>query len=590
MKQATSSLSSVGSVTGWQVYKRLLSYTKRYSVAFFIGVFGFMVYAQTQWIWAELIKYIVHSIEAQNHQARSLIAGAIAGIFFIRGIGSFVGNYCVAYVASHVVHTLRMEIFDQVLKLEVSYLQQQAQGRLLAKITYNVEQVASACADAFKVIIQESLIVLGLLGYLFYSHWKLALLFFLISPVIAWNVSYASRRLNLISRRIQKSMGDVAHVAAETLTGYQTVKVYRAEAYEQKRFNDLSLYNLIQSLKLVVTQSLNTPVVQFIVAMMLSLVVWLALEPRIFGDTTAGEFLAFITAAGMLAKPIRQLTQINTAVQKGIAGARSIFDLLDVPVERDQGREQLRDCKGYLSFRQVSFRYAGQDEQVLDQVSFDIKPGQTVALVGRSGAGKTTLINLVPRFYKPVAGEITVDHTPIETLSLESLRRNIGIVSQDIALFNDTLRHNIAYGKELQSCSEEKLWAAIEAANAKDFIEKLPQGLDTVVGENGFKLSGGQKQRIALARALLKNAPILLLDEATSALDQESEHLVQLALERFRKGRTTLVIAHRLSTIEAADMIVVLEKGCIIEQGTHQQLLAQGGVYTQLYRSGLAAS
>ncbi len=572
--------------SSWQVYSRLLTYTKRYWFAFALGVLGFAIYASTQWVWAELIKYIVSALEKHDDHAKNWIAASIAGIFLVRGIGSFLGSYAISYVARQVVHRLRQQMFDHLLYFESRYFQNNAVGRLVAKITYNIEQVAAASTDSLKTVLQEGFTVLGLMLYLSYTHWRLSVLFLAVAPLIAWAVTYTSRRLRHISNLIQESMGDVAHLATETLSSFETVKTYGGESYEQHRFAQSSERNLKQSVKLVVTQSLNTPLVQFIVAAALSLIVWLALQPQIFGETNAGEFLAFITAAGMLAKPIRQLTQVNTTLQRGIAGARSIFELLDLPLEADDGQVSMSRVMGRLRFDNVSFTYPGSDDSVLTAINLSLQPGEHVALVGRSGTGKSTLGSLIPRFLLPTSGQIYLDDQPLADFQLINLRRQIAIVSQRFHLFNDTVYKNIAYG-DLQSCSEAQVWKAVEQASARSFIEALPQGIHTLVGENGVQLSGGQQQRIALARALLKDAPIIILDEATSALDPETEAAIQKALHVHLQGRTALIIAHRATTIENANRIVVLDKGRIVEQGTHQQLQAQQGLYASLYPSVL---
>lgn len=580
----------------WLIFKRLLGYTNRYRRFFVFGLLGFMIYAATQMAWPELLKYIINAIESGDQRAKNLIVVAIISIFFVRGIGGFIGTYCLSFVARKVVHVLRCEVFEHLLHLNTDYYERHSGARLLSKITYNIEQVAMTAGEALKVLMQEGLIVVCLLSYLVYSNWKLSLLFFFILPIIGLVVRFASRRLQRVSHRIQESMGDVTHVASETITAYKVVKLFGGESFEQNRFEQSSGNNLRQSMKLVVTQAANTPIVQFIVALAMSLMVWLALQPDLFGDVTAADFIAYLTAAGLLAKPIRQLTQVNGTIQRGIAGIESIFLLLDVPREKDDGSEETR-LHGKIEFDHVSFQYPvaadsevdtaqeqAEPQPVLQNISLSIEPGQTVALVGPSGAGKTTLAHLLPRFHEVTAGQIALDGHSIEAYSLSSLRANIALVSQDVALFNASVAHNIAYGM-MDQVTEEQILKAAEDANALAFINELPEGIHTLLGDDGVQLSGGQRQRIAIARAILKNAPILILDEATSALDSVTERAVQTALDRIMQDRTTLVIAHRLSTIEAADLIVVLVDGQIVEQGTHQSLLTQQGVYAELSHS-----
>lgn len=571
-------------VSGWQIYKRLLGYTREYWFAFTIGILGFLIYAMTQLGWAELMEYIVDAVESRDSEARNTIALAIAGIFFIRGIGSFLGAYGIAYVARNVVHTLRVDMFNRMLNFNTSYFDNQSAGHILSKYTYDVEQVAAATSDAFKVVVQEGFTVLGLLTYLFYKNWKLSLLFIAIAPIIGLVVNIASKRLRVVSGRIQDSIGDVTHVASETINGFNVVKTFGGETYEHERFVGVSKNNLRQSLKLVVTNSISTPIVQLLVAISLATLIWLALYPEFFGNTSTGEFLAFITAAALLAKPIRMLTQVNTIIQRGIAGGRSVFELLDVELETDEGKKQVDRVKGELEFQSVSFRYTDHGEEVLKNLSFKIEPGETLALVGRSGSGKSTLVSLIPSFLKASEGTVLLDGLPLSDYQLESLRQQIAIVSQKVTLFNDTVAQNIAYGT-LQDASKEDIEAAAVAAHAMEFISEMPDGLDTEVGQDGVQLSGGQRQRIAIARAILKNAPVLILDEATSALDTESERLIQDALTQVVKDRTTIIIAHRLSTVEKADRIIVLDKGAIVEQGSHQELIAKEGVYYQLQQS-----
>jgi len=570
-------------VSSWDIYKRLMSYSRRYWKAFILGVLGFGGYATTQLAWAEMMNVIVSTLEEKALGQGGYLAAGVILIFLLRGVGTFFGSYGIAYVARRVVHDLRTEMFKHMLRLKSSFYSTNTTGHIIAKFTYDIEQVAAAAADAFKIIVQEGLTVAILLSYLLYSNWKLSLLFFMAAPIVGWVVKIASKRLGTISRRIQSSMGDVSHVASEAVSGFQTVKAFGGEDYEDSRFLKASGDNLRQSLKLVVTTSLTTPVVQLLVGAQLSILIWVALLPEVFGDTTTGEFLAYLTAAALLTKPARQLTQVTAVIQRGIAGARSAFQLLDVNPEIDEGTHEVARVSGRLEFDNVKFHY-DEEKPVLNGINFTIEPGQTIAIVGKTGSGKSTLADLIPRFYEPVSGEIRLDGVPLTDYTLKSLREQVAIVSQKVVLFNDTIERNIAYGG-LEHCTREQVVRASELANAWEFIQEQPKGLDQEVGQDGVQLSGGQRQRIAIARALLKDSPILILDEATSALDNESERVIQNALEKLMKGRTTLVIAHRLSTIESADVIVVLDQGQIVETGSHQELLDKKGYYAQLQQA-----
>ena len=439
-------------------------------------------------------------------------------------------------------------------------------------------------------MIREGLTVLGYLGVLFVLNWKLTLIFFLVAPFVALLVDFAGRRFRRISERIQNSMGDVTHVASEAVQGYRVVRTFDGSEYERQRFQKVAQYNRQQTLKMVVTSSISTPVIQFLVAVALAAVVYLVLDPVLLADMSAGKVIAFITTAGLLAKPIRQLSEVNATIQRGLAAAQDIFEVFDEPPEHDHGNQELSSVRGEVEFHDVSFGYTGDAEErrVLDKISFVVNAGETIGLVGRSGSGKSTLASLIPRFYSPQAGEILIDGTPSREFTLKSLRRQIAFVPQDVTLFNDTIARNIAYGA-LSDAPLEAIVSAAKQAYAWDFIDALPDGIDTVVGDDGILLSGGERQRIAIARAFLKNAPILILDEATSALDSESESLIQAALEAVIEGRTTFIIAHRLSTIEEADRILVLNQGRIVEQGTHRGLLATNGYYASLAQHNVEA-
>lgn len=573
-------------IAGWASYKRLLGYTKAYWKLFALAVVGFVINAQTQWAGANLLKYIIEAIQAGDQSAKNLFPLLIVGLFVVRGIGSFIGTYYMAMVARNVVYKLRMELFSKLLTLPTSYYHLHSSGHISAKLIYNVEQVTGAATEALKTIVREGAVAIGLLTYLFYTNWRLSLSLLIVGPFAALLVRVASKRFRKLSKRVQHAMGDLNHISGEAIGGYQVVKTHGGEVYEHGRFNRASLDNLKQSMKVVVTSAIATPLVQILMASAMAVVIWIALQPSITGNISPGEFVAYITAAGMLAAPVRSLTDVNEKLQRGIAAAQSVFEVLDEQPEQDLGTRSTQNLRGEVEFRQVNFSYDGKTP-VLKDFNLHIKPGQTVAIVGRSGSGKTTLVNLLPRFYEAQSGQVLIDGHPVHDYPLTEMRQQIAMVGQKVFLFDDTVAANIGYG----AFREQPREAVVEAAKtafAHDFIKDLPAGYDTMVGQDGMQLSGGQRQRLAIARAVLKNAPILILDEATSALDNESEFFIQAALERVMQNRTTLVIAHRLSTIENADLIVVMDKGRIVEQGRHADLLAANGMYAQLHSRDFA--
>nr|WP_282451776.1 lipid A export permease/ATP-binding protein MsbA [Marinobacter koreensis] len=567
----------------WETYKRLLSYARPFWLAFLLAVIGNMIYAGASTGMAAAMEYVIAAVENPTDQNRLQLTLLIVGVFGARGLGTYMSTYFINYVGRHVINALRADLFNRLMALPSRYFDDNASGRLVSKLTFNVEQVAEATTNAVTTALREGLTVLGLLGFMLYTNWKLTLLFLTVGPIIGAVVSYASKRFRRISRRIQGSMGDITHVASESISGYRVVRTFGGEPYERERFREVNDRNLTQSLKMAATQATSVPVIQVLVAIAIAGLVWMMLAPEIRGEMTTGQLVAFLTAATTMAKPIRQVTNIHAKIQKGVAAAYDVFETIDEKPEEDPGTYAPERVSGDIDFDDVSFRYRDQLDNVLDGISISIPAGQSVALVGRSGSGKSTLVSLLPRFYDHTGGDIRIDGHSLREYSLKSLRAQIALVTQSVVLFNDTIAANIAYGV-LRDCSREEIRAAADQAHALEFIDRMPQGLDTMIGDNGVMLSGGQRQRLAIARALLKDAPILILDEATSALDTESERHIQEALETVMQGRTTLVIAHRLSTIEKADRILVMDQGRIVESGRHEDLLAQGGAYAQLHQ------
>ena len=568
--------------SGWILYKRLLGYVKPHWRAFALAVVGFVIYAASSTALAEMMKRLTDGIQNPDADFRFFLPLFVVLMFASRGLGTFLSTYFMAYVGRYVIHTLRCDVFAHLLHLPGRFFDQHSSGHLVSRVTYHVEQVAGAATNAVTIILREGLFVVGLVGYLFWTNWMLTLLFLGVTPIIAGVVSYVSKRFRRISKRIQHSMGDVTHVASEALSGYRVVRTHGAEAYEKQRFERVSEENRRQSMKEAMTRAVSSPVVLMLVAISMALLVWLAMAPSLMENMTPGEFVAFITAAALMIKPVRQLTEINSEIQKGIAAASELFGLLDLTPEQDEGSLIPSKLTGNVVIENVSFRYGDDQPSVLHNVNLNVAPGELVAIVGRSGSGKSTLVSLLPRFYRPSEGQILIDGVNADEYALGPLRQNIALVSQQVTLFNASIADNIAYG--VADPDPAAIKAAAEAAYASEFIEKLPESYATVVGENGVMLSGGQRQRLAIARAIFKDAPILILDEATSALDTESERYIQKALEHVCEGRTTLVIAHRLSTIERADRILVMDQGRIIEQGTHQALLEKGGAYAALHQ------
>lgn len=567
----------------WQTYKRLVAYVKPFWFAFSLAVLGNVIYAAASTGMAAAMEYVITALENPTDENRLQLTLLIVAVFAFRGVGTFLSQYFISYVGRQVINALRTQVFDRMLALPSRYFDENAAGRLVSKLTFNVEQVAEATTNAITITLREGLTIIGLMGFMLYTNWKLTLVFLAAGPLIALVVSYASKRFRKLSKRIQGSMGDITHVASESINGYRVVRAFGGEDYERQRFGDVSQRNLTQSLKLASTQAISVPVIQVLVAIAIAALVWTMLAPEIRGNMSTGELVAFITAATTMAKPIRQVTSVHANIQKGVAAAQDVFGTMDEAPEPDNGQYVPDRVSGDVELKNVCFRYREQLDNVLEDINIRIPAGQSVALVGRSGSGKSTLVSLLPRFYDYSEGEILIDDHELKDFRLTALRAQIALVTQNVVLFNDTIAANIGYGS-LRESSRENIRDAAAKAHALEFIDRMPDGLDTMIGDNGVMLSGGQRQRLAIARALLKDAPILILDEATSALDTESERHIQAALDTVMEGRTTLVIAHRLSTIEKADRILVMDAGRIIESGRHDELLAAGGTYAQLHQ------
>ncbi|WP_180160043.1 lipid A export permease/ATP-binding protein MsbA [Acinetobacter sp. YH12054] len=565
----------------FKVYLRLLSYLKPFWGIGLLVLLGFGINAATEVSVAKLLERIIEAIQNKDQSFTTLFPLLVVLLMFFRGLGLFMGGYFTAVISRNLIFNIRQQVFAKLMRLPSQYYLDNSSGHITAKIMYNVEQLTAASSESLKTIVQQGLITIALLGYLLYTNWRLTLCILIFGPIIGLIIRKASKRMRKLSMQVQSTMGDVNHVVQETVQGNLVVKGFAGQDYEQKRFYESSMENLRRGLKMVVVQQLNSPIVQLIMSIALSIVMYIALRPEILQDTTAGEFVAYITAAGMLSKPIKTLTDVNEKLQRGMAAAYSVFELLDMPEEVNNGTLKPA-LKGDVEFKNVNLIYADGHHAIHD-FNLKINAGQTVALVGRSGAGKTSLVNLLVRYQEVSSGQLLLDQHDIHDIELNSLRTQISMVNQQVVLFNRTVRENIAYG-QLEHATDELVIAAAKAAFAHDFIMDLPQGYDTPLGAQGLNLSGGQRQRIAIARAILKNAPILILDEATSALDNESEFFIQQAFDAAMQDRTTIVIAHRLSTIENADCIVVMDKGRIIEQGSHTELMAQRGAYYQLHQ------
>jgi subfamily B ATP-binding cassette protein MsbA len=578
------------SPTGRGLYLRLLRHVWPYRAALLGGIAAMIVGGLADASIVKLTGPLINELFVErNRELALLLPLGIVAVFLVSGLASFTAGFLNQWVATKVILDLRRAMFAKILRLPPSYFDEVTTARLVARFTNDVNNLAEASTGVLTVLVRDTVTIAALVGILLWSNWRLTLIALAIIPPIGIVVRLFSRRLRTMSREGQRAVGGVAEVLDEAIANQRVVRVFGGQAYEEKRFEEAAKRIRRFNMKHAVAAAATVPVTQVIVACAIAAIIYLAAGQAFAGNTDVGSFIEFIAAVGLLLQPLKRLTGVNEQLQRGLAACESVFALIDEADEEDTGTVTLERARGAIELRDVTLSYRGGSRPALARVSLRIQPGETVALVGPSGSGKSSLIHLLPRFYRPDSGSITLDGHPLETLTLESLRRQIALVSQNVVLFNDTVAANIAYGRADRVWREE-IERAAQAAHAMEFIRALPQGLDTEIGENGAKLSGGQRQRIAIARAILKDAPLLLLDEATSALDTESERAVQAALEALMRGRTTIVIAHRLSTIEKADRIVVLAQGSIVEAGSHRELLERAGVYAGLHRMQFASA
>ena len=599
---------SVKTVSDSKLYGRLLTYAFAYKWSLFLSFLGYVVYSLGNVLLADLTQFLLDSLGGQpmaglgfvsqasqwiwppgdktpTDYARIAVPVAAVVLSLGRALGFFAGSYFMNKVARSVVHVLRTQLFDVLVRAPKAHIDKYSTGELLSKVTFNVEQVSGAASDALKTMLREGLTIIALVSYMLYLNWELTAVFFIVAPAIGLVVHVVGKYFRRYSKRIQDSMGSVTEVTAESLAGLDDVRIYGATEQVSERFESVSLFNKQQSLKLAFVQAISTPIIQTLLALALGALFWFALDPAVLKEFSAGSLVAFITAAAQLGKPIRTLSNIQSIIQRGLAAAEDIFEQLDTELEQNTGGSTLGEVNGRVEFHNIAFRYAGAQSDTISDVSFAVEAGQTVAVVGRSGCGKSTLVKLLARFYTPTRGQITLDGQDIQGIELANYREHLAFVPQAINLFSDTVAGNIALGS-MSDSSREAVIDAAKQAQADGFVSELESDYDTLIGEQGIGLSGGQQQRVAIARALLKAAPVLILDEATSALDNESESLIQTALDASRAGRTTFVVAHRLSTIESADTVLVMDEGRVVAAGSHSSLLEQEPIYRSLHQQG----
>jgi subfamily B ATP-binding cassette protein MsbA len=570
--------------TDLNLYRRLLSHVVPYRKTFLFSIFSMVILAATDPLIPALMQPLLNgAFIEKDPETIAMMPFLFVGLFTLRGVAAYISNLSLNWVAYKVIMDLRQMMYERMIDFPTHYFDQQTSGTLISRFTYDVTQIKDASTSAITTLVRDSISVVGLLGWMFYIDWRLALICLFSAPFIVVIITIIKRRIRKMSRKVQDTMGELHNALSESLDAQKVIKLYGGQEIERGRFYSKNNDNRRFFMKFAQASVATGPSIQIIVAILLAIIVYIATHLALTGDLDTGAFVSFFAAIAMITGPLKRLAGVNQQLQRGLAACESVFKLLDADIEPQSGKKELIDAKARIEFRDISYTYTKTEPDALSNISFNIEAGEVIALVGESGSGKTTLANLLPRFYEPKSGTILYDGIDINDLSLMSLRKNIAYVSQDVVLFNDTVRNNIAYG-ELKDVSDETIWAAAEAACATEFINNLPEKMSTLIGEDGTRLSGGQRQRLAIARALLKDAPLLILDEATSALDTRSERHIQSALENVKKGRTCLIIAHRLSTIENADRIIVMSKGKIVEQGKHEELLKLQNHYAKLHQ------